>query len=309
MILNRNDIIKQYPWINERNQKFIISADYNGLICASFLSHILNWELVGYYDLESLWICEEDVVNYEEIIWVDLNILPKLGRAIGGHIVSLDNQTPRGFDTSCNPNLLMNLTSSNFKNKFPFSTLIFLLWLHNYQIKKTLFSRLLVLHSDDTWLKCQAYNENMNDWTKTLTDFNWRWLLQKIDKLMFEQRIDQILYPELNNIGAISTFGKLHSKKLNITSKQFQFNPDWDENIILNLFNLFGNELGWTPPKLPQINKCLIGKRNKQKITKIKEYGLSNFLLDNAVFSYAIPSPIILNYTTFKKNKKTHILS
>jgi len=112
MILNRNDIIKQYPWINERNQKFIISADYNGLICASFLSHILNWELVGYYDLESLWICEEDVVNYEEIIWVDLNILPKLGRAIGGHIVSLDNQTPRGFDTSCNPNLLMNLTSN-----------------------------------------------------------------------------------------------------------------------------------------------------------------------------------------------------
>jgi len=309
MILNRNDIIKQYPWINERNQKFIISADYNGLICASFLSHILNWELVGYYDLESLWICEEDVVNYEEIIWVDLNILPKLGRAIGGHIVSLDNQTPRGFDTSCNPNLLMNLTSSNFKNKFPFSTLIFLLWLHNYQIKKTLFSRLLVLHSDDTWLKCQEYNENMNDWTKTLTDFNWRWLLQKVDKLMFEQRIDQILYPELNNIGAISTFGKLHSKKLNITSKQFQFNPDWDENIILNLFNLFGNELGWTPPQLPQINKCLIGKRNKKKITKIKEYGLSNFLLDNAVFSYAIPSPKIFNYTTFKKNKKTHILS
>ena len=309
MILNRNDIIKQYPWINERNQKFIISADYNGLICASFLSHILNWKLVGYYDLESLWICEEDVVNYEEIIWVDLNILPKLGRAIGGHIVSLDNQTPRGFDTSCNPNLLMNLTSSNFKNKFPFSTLIFLLWLHNYQIKKTLFSRLLVLHSDDTWLKCQEYNENMNDWTKTLTDFNWRWLLQKVDKLMFEQRIDQILYPELNNIGAISTFGKLHSKKLNITSKQFQFNPDWDENIILNLFNLFGNELGWTPPQLPQINKCLIGKRNKKKITKIKEYGLSNFLLDNAVFSYAIPSPKIFNYTTFKKNKKTHILS
>ena len=309
MILNRNDIIKQYPWINERNQKFIISADYNGLICASFLSHILNWELVGYYDLESLWICEEDVVNYEEIIWVDLNILPKLGRAIGGHIVSLDNQTPRGFDTSCNPNLLMNLTSSNFKNKFPFSTLIFLLWLHNYQIKKTLFSRLLVLHSDDTWLKCQEYNENMNDWTKTLTDFNWRWLLQKVDKLMFEQRIDQILYPELNNIGAISTFGKLHSKKLNITSKQFQFNPDWDENIILNLFNLFGNELGWTPPQLPQINNCLIGKRNKKKITKIKEYGLSNFLLDNAVFSYAIPSPKIFNYTTFKKNKKTHILS
>ena len=80
---------------------------------------------------------------------------------------------------------------------------------------------------------------------------------------MFEERVDQILYPELSQIGAISAFGKLKSKKLNITSKQFQFNPDWDENIILNLFNLFGNEFGWTPPNLPEITKCIIGKRQK----------------------------------------------
>ena len=308
MILNRKDIIKKYPWINQKNKKFIISADYNGLICASFLSHMLNWELVGYYDLESLWVSEKDVVNYEDIVWVDLNILPKVGRAVGGHIVSLDNQTPSGFNTSCNPNLLAKLTSSNFRNKFPFSTLIFLLWIHNYQIKKSLFARLLVLHSDDTWLKFQKYNENVNDWTKILSDFNWKWLLQKIDKITFEERIDQILYPYLTNIGAVSAFGKLHSKKLNIASKQFQFNPDWDEDIILNLFDLFGNQLNWTPPKLPAITKCFIGQRNKKTIHEIKQYGLSKFLLDNAVFSYAIPSPRIFNYTTFKKNKKTHIL-
>tara|TARA_X000001036_G_scaffold225799_2_gene211273 strand:- start:914 stop:1843 length:930 start_codon:yes stop_codon:yes gene_type:complete len=308
MILNRKDIFKQYPWLNEQKHKFIISADYNGLICASFLSHILSWELVGYYDLESLWICEQDAQNYNDIIWVDLNILPKLGRAIGGHIVSLPEQTPMGFQTSCNPNLLVNLTSADFKNKFPFSTLIFLLWLHNYQIKKTLFARLLVLHSDDTWLKCQEYNQNVNHWVDMLPNFNWKWLLQKVDKSMFEERVDQILYPELNQIGAVSAFGKLKSKKLNITSKQFQCNPDWDENIILNLFNLFGNELGWTPPTMPIISKCIVGNRQKNKLSVIKKYGLSKFLLDNAIFSYAIPSPEIFNYTSFKKNQKSHIL-
>ena len=306
MILNRKDIIKKYPWINEKNKKFIISADYNGLICASFLSHILNWKLVGYYDLESLWISKKEVVDYHDIIWVDLNILPKNGKAIGGHIVSLEKQTPRGFKTSCNPNLLMNITSANFKNKFPFSTLIFLLWLHNYQIKKTLFARLLVLHSDDTWLKCQKYNDNVSYWTDILSDFNWKWLLQKIDKLVFEERVDQILYPELNNIGALSSFGKLNSKKLNITSKQFQFNPDWDENIILNLFNIFGNELGWTPPKLPKIDQSVIGKRVKIPIKEVLKYGLSKFLLDNNVFSYAIPSQKNFNYTTLKKMKKNN---
>ena len=308
MILNRKDIIKKYPWINQKNKKFIISADYNGLICASFLSHIMNWKLVGYYDLQSLWISKEDVVNYEEIVWVDLNILPKIGKAIGGHIVSIDKETPRGFETSCNPNLLAGLTSTNFKNKFPFSTLIFLLWLHNYQIKKTLLARLLVLHSDDTWLKCQEYNDNVESWTKILSDFNWKWLLQKIDKLTFEERVDQILYPTLQSMGALSSFGKLNSKRLNIASKQLQFNPDWDENIILNLLNLFGNELGWTPPELPNINHSIIGERVKISIEKVQRYGFSKFLLNNNVFSYAIPSPNIFNYTTFKQNKKKHIL-
>lgn len=308
MIFNRKDIIKQFPWLNEKNHKFIISADYNGLICASFLSHILNWKLIGYYDLESLWISKEKVENYNDIIWVDLNILPKIGRAVGGHIVSLPKQTPKGFQTSCNPNVLSNLTSADFQNKFPFSTLIFLLWLHNYQIKKTLFARLLVLHSDDTWLKCQEYNENVNRWVNIMQEFNWKWLLQKVDQSMFEERVDQILYPELNQIGAISAFGKLKSKKLNITSKQFQFNPDWDENIILNLFNLFGNEFGWTPPNLPEINKCIIGKRQKIDLAEIEQHGLSKFLFEKSVFSYAIPSPNIFNYTSFKQNQKTHIL-
>ena len=68
MILNRKDIFKQYPWLNQKNQKFIISADYNGIICASFLNHILGWQLVGYYNLESLWISEELCNDYNEVI-------------------------------------------------------------------------------------------------------------------------------------------------------------------------------------------------------------------------------------------------
>ena len=307
MILDRKEIFKKFPWIKEKNKKFIISADYNGVICASFLSHILDWELVGYYNLESLWI-SENAGNYDDVIWVDLNILPKQGRAIGGHIVSLDDQTPKGFQTSCNPNLLLDISSKGFKNKFPFSTLIFLLWLHNYSIKKTLVARLLVLHSDDTWLKCQQYNDNVNSWIGILSDFNWKWLLQKVDKLNFEKRVDQILYPDLNRIGALSSFGKLYSKKLNIRSKQFQFNPDWDENIVLNLFDLFGNELGWTPPKIPVISKCFVGVREKKTINEVRKYGFSKFLLDQSIFSYAISSPRIFNYTSFKKIKKSHIL-
>ena len=87
-----------------------------------------------------------------------------------------------------------------------------------------------------------------------------------------------------------------------------QFNTDWDEDFILNLFDLFGNHLDWTPPKLPCISKSIKGKRHKKPLNEIRKYGLSNFLIDNSVFSYAIPSPRIFNYTSFKKIKKSHIL-
>ena len=301
MILNRKDIFKSYPWLKEKNQKFIISADYNGMICASFLNHFLDWQLKGYYDFKSLWISNNMINKMDKIIWVDINVLPKKGRAIGGHIISINNQWPKGFKSSCNPNILSQLDELNFHSKYPFSTLIFLLWLHKVNIKKTLMAKMLVLHSDDTWLKYQNYTDNIKRWIDKMPDYNWKWLFNKIETLTFEQRIEQILYPDLLKMSAISKKGKLFSKKLKIKSRQLQFNPDWDLDIILNLFSLFGTHLSWTPPELPQNIIRIDGTRERVDLHKIKEIGLSKFLSNKKVFSYAIPSPRKFDYTSFKK--------
>ena len=301
MIFNRKDIFSDYPWLMKKKQRFIISADYNGLICASFLTHYLGWILEGYYDFTSMWITSETSIDKEEIIWVDINVLPKKGRAIGGHIISINKEKPQGFQTSCNPNIIAQLDSSNFNLKFPFSTLIFLLWLHDKPINKTLISRLLVLHSDDTWLKYQNFPDNVKRWIGMMPDYNWSWLFQKINSLTFEQRIDQILYPELSKIGALTNRGKLVSNKLKIKSRQLQFNPDWDEDVILNLYSLFGTHLSWTPPRLPQKLIRIDGVREKVDLHNIKSVGLSKFLLNINIFSYAIPSPKKFDYTIFKK--------
>ena len=58
MIFSQKDIFQQYPWLKEKNHKFIISADYDGLICAAFLHHYLDWSLEGYYDFKNIWISE-----------------------------------------------------------------------------------------------------------------------------------------------------------------------------------------------------------------------------------------------------------
>ena len=185
------------------------------------------------------------------------------------------------------------------KKKFPFSTLIYLLWLHNVEIKKDLLARLLVLHSDAAWLKYQHYRDNCKHWQKYLDDYNWKWLFQWVNTKTFEKRIDKELYPLLQTMQAVSGKSKLKSNHLNINSKQYQFNPDWDEDIILQLFNLFAKTIGWTPPNLPSISKSIKGTRQKAPLALIKQIGLTHFLKEKRVFSYAIPSPRIFNFTTF----------
>ena len=299
MNFHRNELISSFPWLNKKNLPMIVSADYDGIICASFLHHQLNWQLEGYYDLNTIWVSEKGIQNKKDLIWVDLNILPKQGKAIGGHIISIYGEIPPGFQSSCNPNILAEITTREFNRKFPFSTLIYLLWLHKIEIKPDLLSRLLVLHSDATWLKYQHYSENCKKWQHILTDYNWQCLFQKVNTKIFEKRIDEELYPLLQTLQAVSGKGKLKSIHLNINSKQYQFNPDWDEDIILQLFNLFAKTIGWTPPNLPSISKSIKGTRQKAPLALIKQIGLSHFLKEKRVFSYAIPSPRIFNFTSF----------
>ena len=300
MQFSRNKIITKYPWINKENKLFITSADYDGLICASFLHHFLNWTLVGYYDLETLWLSDKAKNNRSNIIWVDLNILPQKGRTIGGHIVSIDNTIPSGFQSSCNPNLLLNLNHTDFKKKYPFSTLLFLMWLHNIYPPNELTARMLTVHADAVWLKYQHYNENIVNWTELLEDYDWNKIIKGIDTKIFEKRIDQLLYPTLINMGAVSSKSKLKGVYFNTQCRQYQCNPDWDEDIILDLFNLFGNIFHWSPPEIPNITTVLHGKRKKISISKVRDIGLDKFINKNKVFSYAIPSPRIFNYTSFK---------
>tara|TARA_Y100000590_G_scaffold378817_1_gene446054 strand:- start:1091 stop:2017 length:927 start_codon:yes stop_codon:yes gene_type:complete len=307
MILNRENIINKYPWINERNHQFIISSDYDGIICASLLNHFKGWELVGYYDMESIWISDSAKKNKNDIIWVDLNILPKQGRAIGGHIVSIKDEEIPGFDTSCNPNIIAGLSSSSFKKKFPMSTILFLLWVYNIHIPKKILSKMLVLHSDSAWLKSQHYTDNFNWWADNMKDFPWKWFFKNTDSKVFETRIGEILYPKLNSIHAISGYSKLRSKHLGFRSRELKVNPDWDEDIIYNLFNLFATSLHWTPPKLPDIKYRIDGFKNKIELKKVREYGLNNFLKKNKVFSYTITSPKILSYTSFGYTYKSPI--
>ena len=307
MNFNQKDIFHKFSWLNEKNHKFIISADYDGLICAAFLHHYLNWELEGYYDFENIWISKEGIENKSDLIWVDLNILPSQGRAIGGHIITLDGAIPNGFKTSCNPNILAGISSQIFQYKYPFSTILFLFWLHKIVIPHDNFIKSILLHADAVWLKMQQYPKNTENWSEILSNFDWDYLIDFANSKIIEEVFDQKLYPYLIEMGAVSGKSKLQSKQRNIHSKEYKFNPDWDEDVILALLNLFADNFQWTPPKIPIIQKCITGERNKIPLSTVKKVGISKILTEHNVFSYAIPSPKIFNFTSFGTVKKSPI--
>ena len=303
MQIIRKDIFKKFKWLKDKNRPFIISADYDGLMCSAFLSHYLKWNLVGYYNMENIWITNDGIKNKKDIIWVDLNILPEIGKSIGGHITILDNHIPKGLTSSCNLNVIRNITNTDFKGKYPLSTLSFLLWLYNTPLTMNNFSKFLILHSDSMWLKYQKYTKNVSKWFDVLEKYQWDNLFSNIDSIDFEKQIDQNYYPILISSGIFSGFSKLSSKHLNIKSREYKFNPDWDIDVMLNLYDLIKNSLKWNTPKIPIINKKIKGKKYTTDLNHVKKIGLSKFLVNNNVFSYAITSPQKIKYTVFDKIK------
>ena len=303
MVINRNNIFNKFKWLKDKNRPFIISADYDGLACAAFLSHYMKWKLTGYYNMEKIWISKYGIENKKELIWVDLNILPKSGKSIGGPIGMIDNTNPSGLNSSCNLNTLRKLTHENFNQKFPFSTLIFLMWLFKITIKNNTMSKLLILHSDSSWMKIQKYSRNVQQWIELLGNYDWNHLIKNVDDINFEKFIDQTFYPTLINLDASTGFSKLKSKHLGIKSRECRFNPDWDEYVILNLFELFKQHLSSSTQELPVITHRINGEKFIISLDEILKVGLKKFISDNKIFSSAVTSPKKIKYTIFNPLK------
>ena len=174
------------------------------------------------------------------------------------------------------------------------------MWLFNVEYKKNDIGKLLVLHSDNSWMKIQKYKSIILFCQNKLVEYNWDSLLSNVDNLDFDTKVDQFLYPKLIQIEAVSKFGRLTSKYLKIKSREGILNPDWDGDVFLKLFSLFAEGVGWTPPTLPKISTRIEGQQFKLPLNHVKAIGLKKFLKNKKVFSYAITNPNDFSYTLFQ---------
>ena len=77
-----------------------------------------------------------------------------------------------------------------------------------------------------------------NIWIDKLENYNWDKLFNKVDSKTFERKINQKYYPLFESYFFSNQSGKIKSKYFNILSRQLSINPDWDEDVILNLFKI-----------------------------------------------------------------------
>ena len=273
----------------------VISADMDGLLSAALLHHRLGWRVAGYYDCATLWLSQEWAARREQLVWVDLDMAHSAGRAVGHHILSLTGSLPAGLGPICNPNLLAGIGRENFGQQYPFSTVLFLLWLHDVPLRRSLMARLLVLHAGSSWLNAQSDGENCRQWQARLPGYDWSWLFHQVNSDQFRRRMQDQLWARIERlVGAPPDDAA--ARIPTAIGNQLQFNPDWDEDLILGMWDLAGTHLKWSPPKAPPIAHRLEGRRSTARL-KATATSLPPALRSKDLFSYAITSRDTINFT------------
>lgn len=275
----------------------IIRPGLDGLLAATFLHHYLGWTIAGYYDCESLWLSPPARENWDRLVWVDLDICRPGCRSIGHQVLAKSSTTPAALSHCCNPNLLAGLGADRFESRYPFSTVLFLLWLHNKPLRRRLESRLLVLAAGSAWIQVQQNPAICREWWERLPGYDWDWLFTRVDGEQFERRMrDQLLAP-IERLTGRPADGKTHSKRLGLPGLDLRFNPDWDEDLPLKVGAFAGTHLKWSPPRLPATSERIEGLRQSLTLSDLRKQKFPAKIINAGALSYAFTGTGTVNFT------------
>jgi hypothetical protein len=173
MMINYEDLIRKYPWIVEPNKKCILSPDSDGLLCGLFMSHILHWKIVGFYDGKILLLGQNESVK--DCIFLDMEIFRKDVKSLGHHMVLYNKRSIptnwSNFDNCIQPNNIRGYdATTQFNLKYPLGAIHLLLGIVGYnkeiEIKNSAICPLL--YTDGTFKNLFNYPDNCLSWLNFL---------------------------------------------------------------------------------------------------------------------------------------------
>jgi len=269
--VSRESVVNNNSWMLERDKPFVIHNDIDGLLSAMLLSQKVNWNLVGFYDLKSVWFDTSFEGSIFDPIYIDLDVTHFQARSAGHHIILQHGKF------HVNPNLLFNKNIYNFETKYPLGEILFLLWLYDEKLPVNKDSWYWLLHADSSW---ESYYGKVTEKTERLTQIIERnvddWLRSKLnfpplaDFLRqhkyqdFKRRIDELIMP--------NKFGR---------GDQFSFRmQNWDRERtgIVDVLNHLESVLSWSATAIP---------RKLRKVRELVNFTLSDY--DRDMFSKVLP--------------------
>lgn len=312
--LDRESIRERFPWAFERGHKMVCGTDLDALLTATYLHHALGWELIGFYDLSTVYVESEHREDLLDAIWVDLDVSHPEIRSIGHHMLSFQagDDLPCHSVNTLNPNLERGLYSNGrYTEKCPLPTIAFLHWLNEPDIELTINQAMLCWLADSGWVSGQShkYRENVKQWVTHVTPVEylvetWKY----IDNPLCDRQMDGLISfltrgTEFNEENASYT-----SRHLDVGGGQCSFTPDSLSTLIsVNIvMGRLGRFMGWTPPCVPTDLEHIEGTRVHScsyRYQIAQTHGsLDAWLVDTEPFSYAIPFSDNLNYTLLNLN-------
>lgn len=164
-------ILSRFPWLMTRKQKCILSPDSDGLLCGLFMSHYLDWEVVGYYDGKVL-LLKDGLSTYDDdVVFLDIELYRKHVKSVGHHMLLFNKRVVPddwgNFDNCLQPNILRNLDGKNyFRMKYPLATIHLLLSIIGTRIHVpvTVDTIAPLFFVDGTFNVLYGYPENVLNW-------------------------------------------------------------------------------------------------------------------------------------------------
>ena len=167
------NIIKKYSWIIKENQKCILSPDSDGLLCGLFMSNVLNWDIVGFYDGKVLTIKKGESVK--DCIFLDMEIFRNYVKSLGHHMVLYNKKKmPKNwtnFDNCIQPNNIRGYDAkTSFRLKYPLGAIHLILGIIGHRKKIEIRKEAIcpLLYTDGTFKNLFNYPDNCLSWLNFL---------------------------------------------------------------------------------------------------------------------------------------------
>lgn len=171
--LDYDKLLNKYDWILQPNQTCVLSPDSDGFLCGLFMSHFLNWKVVGFYDGKISVINKE---NLDSPIFLDIEIFRHDIRSMGHHMLLVNKRHKpnnwSNFDNCIQPNNIRNYDGkSNFRLKYPLATIHFLICIISYKYKNIKINDSAIpplFFTDGVFNILFSYPENVLNWLNYL---------------------------------------------------------------------------------------------------------------------------------------------